>query len=198
MKLPLLLGIGLLALQPQGTRYVPETGWERNDWAAQFYENWYGGQLRAMREPSISSVGKLQGFQTRFRLLVVPNYDPARAYRIDLTRGGSARLRWVQLDGAGGYLPGRIAKHGSRVLTRPELEAFRTALKSAALHLLRREPESEAEPTTICLHATHYVFEQLDEQGHHFVTRENCEVEESLQRLRAFLSEFAPQPKGRR
>lgn len=160
-------------------RYVPSTGWE-DEWFAEHYEEWIGGQLRAMEEPSLLSPG--EGLSQRtFRLLVLPSSAPAYAYRIEQSTSG-AWLRWVKLDGRGGFEPGKIAQEGTRPLTNPELEELNLLIKRADLPTLPRH-EQEA-PTMICADGTSYVFEQRAPGSHTFFTRHECEVGAgALQRL---------------
>ncbi len=206
---PLFLAFSLAAFEPHsdgGGRYVPTTGWQDNEWAAEFYEEWYGGQLRAMNEPPLSSTPRLNDIR-RFRLLVVPTYAPAFAYRVDQGSNGTASFRWVGLDGAGGHKPGNIAKESRRVLRQRELRRFAAALEESRLGSLPRELPLEptvsnpdgTETITICLHATYYVFEHSDGERRDFITRNECEVEESLQRLiRAVFSLRPPESLSRR
>jgi hypothetical protein len=67
-----------------------------------------------MNEPPMSRPGDMAGYRTRFRLLVLPSFEPAFAYRVDEHSEGRAVLRWVRLDGRGAYAPGRIARHRRR------------------------------------------------------------------------------------
>jgi hypothetical protein len=204
-----LLGLALAAAaagqaEPEADRYTPSTGWSDNEWAASFFERWYGGQLRAMGEPRLSVPSQLDGFRRRFRLLVVPNYRSAFAYRIDERPDGGAVLRWVRLDGAGGYAPGNVAAAGVRMLHSRELSRFAAALEAAALPTLARDgpPETARENNdgtqtlTICLHATHYVFEQLEPGGRRYVSRRSCYLEEPLERLAQVLFEIKRPPPG--
>ena len=202
-----LLALGLMALQPDADsadRYVPATGWEDDEWASRFYERRYGNQLRAMGERPLATAADLEGFRHRFRLLVLPNDHPAFAYRVDVKADGSTLMRWARLDGAGGYAPGNVATQGSRPLRPRELRRLTAALEEAALGSRPRKIRDDglvqnADGTTslvICLHATHYVFEQLDEEGRRFVSRRSCDLEPPLHRLARVL--YRLRPLGRR
>lgn len=190
--------------EPETERYTPSTGWHDNDWAAPFYERWYGNQLRAMGEPRLSGPAHLEGFRRRFRLLVLPNYRSAFAYRVDELVDGGAVLRWVRLDGAGGYEPGEIAAARVRRLRSGERRRFNAALETAALRSLPRDNWSDdvrenADGTrtiTICHHATHYVFELLDESGRHYLSRRSCDLEEALGGLARVLYAIKRPPRG--
>jgi hypothetical protein len=190
---------GLATLQAETAapdRYVPSSGWRNNEWAAGFYEAWYGKQLRAMNEKPLPLEA---GIGRRFRLLVVPNSQPAFAIRIDFQSDGVASLRWVELDGLGGYAPGKIRQEGRRMLTPIESRRITASLGEAGLGSLSRERSAELVTTnrdgsqtlTFCHHATHFVFEEFGASGHHYVQREICWVEDALDKLRRDLLRLA-------
>jgi hypothetical protein len=99
--------------KPWSPRYVPATGWEECE-SATHLEEWFSRQLRAMNEPPLSRPADMAGYRTRFRLLVLPSVEPAFAYHVDEHSDGRAVLRWVRLDGRGGYAPGRMPGTGER------------------------------------------------------------------------------------
>ncbi len=189
----LVIALALFAAQqvaPPSADYVPDTGWRDNEWGQTFYERWFGNQLRAMREPALASVTDLGGFRDRFRLLVLPTFEPAYAYRVDVREDGAASLRWVRLNGRGGYAPGALARQGTRQLRRDEVSQFGLALRSAEMGSLQRQEHEGisdnpdgSQSLTMCLDGTTYVFEHLSSQGRLFIVR-SCGIdEEPLDRL---------------
>jgi hypothetical protein len=168
--------------------YVPDTGWEDTDWSPTYYEDWLGGQLRAMREPALSGRTGLAGYRERFRLLVLPSFEPSYFYRIDVRQDGIALLRWGRLNGRGGYAPGRLVRQGTRPLLATELGEFRHALVSGALSTLSRQEqvifidEQGNEVLRSCFDGTLLVLEHLTAHGRAYVVR-RCTIEDSLQRL---------------
>ena len=202
-QLAILLTVLWAAIQAPGgiERYVPTTGWQDNAREPAFFERWYGKQLRAMNERPLSTAANLEGWRERFRLLVLPNYEPALVYRIDIAADGSAVLRWAKLDGAGGYDPGQIAEEHKRVLPPHEIQLFKAALKDAAL--MSRPRQAKTADTdgkgsvTICIHATVYVFEYLDEDDRQFVQRDSCDMEYALRGLGKTLSLISATPPNR-
>ncbi len=184
---PFFLGLALLQAVP-ASDYVPDDGWDDNDWARTFYEDWLGAQLRAMREPALSGQTQLDGYYERFRLLVLPSFEPAYSYRIDVRPDGAARLRWARLNGRGGYAPGRLVRQGYRSLLSSELRDFRRALAAAALDSLSREEqvvfidEEGNEYLRSCFDGTLLVFEHLTAHRRVYVVR-HCTIENSVQRL---------------
>jgi len=189
-----------LAMQaPASVDYVPDSGWRDDEWARGFYERWFGNQLRAMGEPPLSNGADLDGFRERIRLLVLPTFKPAFAYRIDVRQDGAATLNWARLDGRGGYAPGALARRGARRLRRSETAHLSSALGTARLAALPRKESSEpitnadgTQTLTICADGTTYVFERLSAEGRQYLTR-SCEIEdEGLARLAKFIFRLRP------
>ena len=198
----MLVALAVLGLQPEAgaaERYVPSSGWVRED-SAKFYEGWYGGQLRAMGERPLAGTADLRGLRARFRLLVLPNYGRARAYRFDERADGSVALRAVQLDSPGGYAPGKVASERRLVLAPAEARRLARAVARAGLGARPREPRFEgvvenadgSQTLTLCLHATHYVLERLTAEGRVFLSRDACEVEPPQRRLIDAVLAIAP------
>lgn len=192
---PLLLAAALLGAGP-GVHpdYVPDSGWENDAFAKDFYESWFGGQLRAMREPPLATAADLGHFRMRIRLTVLPTFASALAYRVDERPDGAMILRWARLDGRGGYAPGVIDEAGIRHLTESEARALRAAIAEAGLASLPREPR-EADETgnlKICIDGTTLVIEKLDSAGRIYLTRACGIDEEPLRRLALALIALNP------
>ncbi|MEP5293673.1 MAG: hypothetical protein ABJQ55_07505 [Hyphomicrobiales bacterium] len=164
--------------------YVPETGWGDNGWRADFYEEWFGGQLAAAGEPSLAKPADLGDSSSRFRLLILPTFSPASVYRIDQAGSGEMTLTYTLLNGAGGYDPGRIEVRTHRELTADEKRNFSNALDDAKLsspqpvaRLSATVDEDGNEIITICADGTRIVVESLSRNQRTFITRHECELE---------------------
>jgi hypothetical protein len=151
-----------------------------------------------MREPPLATPADLLGFRERFRLLVLPTFEPAFAYRIDVPEDGLPVLRWARLNGRGGYAPGALAKAGLRHLSAAEATAFKSELAAAALASLGRE-ERDAVPAPdgsegilMCADGTTVVFEHLASEGRSYLARSCGVLEEPLQRLYDTVSRLEP------
>lgn len=187
------------------TRYLPDSGGGARDDIA-FYERWFGRQLRAMREPALRDRDDLGGYRRRFRLLVLPSFTPAYAYRVDERAGGRATLRWVMLDGAGGYRPGRVAHRGNRLLTASEADELWRAITDAGLnalprrHGMERGVLSDDDAIIVCGDGIQYVLELLDRDRAVFLTRHQCEIRgvATLERLLDVTSRLQPMPQRSR
>lgn len=163
------------------------------------YEDWVARQLEGMREGSLASSSDLAGFRRRLRVVVLPTFEGAHAYRIDETPDGEAILHWVRLDGQAGYLVGRVVEEGSRSLTPREYRRVIRALRAARLDQLSpgEPPEGITQDSSgeasliICVDGTTYLFEHLDAQRAALVQR-HCDKERGLDRLEQTLRRLHP------
>jgi len=198
-KLLALIGLATLAaanpIVERESRYLPTSGWASDD-AATYFEEWFGKQLLAMREPPLLTPADLAGRLQRFRLLVLPTFRPAYAVRVDQRTSDRALIRFVQLNGAGGYEPGSIVRDKSRTLSVRELNRLNKAIIAASLPSRPRQEETPTATNSsgeleiiICADGTMYVFELLDEHGSTIVTR-YCGIEDSLSDLAALTAQL--------
>jgi hypothetical protein len=93
----------------------------------EFRRQWYSKHLRATGEPSLSCAAAVE---ERYRFLWLPTWGHPIAVRLAHT-GERASLIAVELDGAGGYEPGKVARRASRSLTKEEWDAVQKALDRA-------------------------------------------------------------------
>lgn len=161
-----------------GARYMPADA-HRDARRTASWEGWFGGALRAMEEPAFAGAGALEPYERRFRMLVLPSFDNPVAVRIDRTFAGGAVGRRVRLNGSGGYGPGTIAEDRRFRLDANAADALFAAAESAGVARLPAEDLR----APICLDGTQYVFELVDSTGTRFVTRHQCELDESLRTL---------------
>ena len=90
-----------------------------------FRRRWYSSHLRAMAEPSLSC-GVSPGESYRF--LWLRTFGRPIAVRVEI--GRSNTLTAVELDGAGGYQPGKISRRVQRQLSADEWKTLSDALKA--------------------------------------------------------------------
>lgn len=82
----------------------------------QFVRHWYSQHLRAMSEPSLSCkepAGEV------YRFLWLRTWGRPTTVRIEVLKGG-ATISAIELDGAGGYEPGKVSRRFERKLTEGE------------------------------------------------------------------------------
>lgn len=90
-----------------------------------FRREWYSKHLRAMAEPSLSC-GESPGESYRF--LWLRTFGHPIAVRVETARSNT--LTAVELDGAGGYEPGKISRRVQRQLSTEEWKGLSEALKA--------------------------------------------------------------------
>jgi len=90
-----------------------------------FVREWYSKHLRVMGEPSLSC-GPTSAVET-YRLLWLRTFHRPVAVRVSRD-GRDSRLGVVELTGAGGYEPGRIAARSERVLSEADWKDLSAAL----------------------------------------------------------------------
>jgi hypothetical protein len=175
----------VLAAAPAADRYVPQNGWSRED-QAEFFEDWFGGQLQAMEEPVLSAPGSAAGFKRRFRMLVLPTFHHAYAVRLDERADGRSEVRAVRLDGAGGYSPGKILEQESYSPDRAAVRRLRRAIAEVRLATLPQETDEtrlgNSDVIVVCADGVRFVFELVDASGSRFVTR-GCGMDRRLWKL---------------
>ncbi len=181
------LVLGLLVLSAGGAangqpapaqRYVPQS-LPRPDQDPDFYENWFGGQLRAMGEPALTRPQDLGNYRRRFRMTVLPSFHPAYAIRVDEKRNGSAVVTITRLSGAGGYEPGRVSQREHYSLDRAAVRELDSAIAESAFVGLPFKAEMEPErdgSITVCADGVEFVFELIDSRGVSFVPRHECDL----------------------
>lgn len=174
-----------LAAAAPAEPYVPASGWSRAD-EADFFEEWFGGQLRAMAEPVLSAPGSGAGFRRRFRMLVLPSFHHAYAVRLDESADGRVEVRAVRLDGAGGYSPGKILEQERYVPDRAAVRRLHRAIADVRLATLPREVDETRDgddgTIIVCADGVRFLFELVDERGSRLVTR-GCGMDRRLWRL---------------
>jgi hypothetical protein len=91
-----------------------------------FLRKWYSQHLKAMQEPSLFCGRETAEFTYRF--LWLRTFDHPICVRIE-KEGSSTKLHAVELDGRGGYAPGKPLRQIDRTLSSAEQERMITALK---------------------------------------------------------------------
>ncbi len=107
LSFPLLIGLVGVLLAAQRAPLLADgavKAKERNDWLRAFYQR----QLRAMKEPSLSSLAEKDREATVYRILWLPSFENPVAVRFVKTDEGGFSYA-VRLDSQGGYEPGNVA-----------------------------------------------------------------------------------------
>jgi hypothetical protein len=105
----------------KGILYFPPGSLDSNGtWRDSFHSDWYSKHLKAMDEPSLSDANGAPEFAYRF--LWLRSFHHPISVRIQRS-GASTILHAIELDGQGGYSPGRPARQVNRELSQSELDA---------------------------------------------------------------------------
>lgn len=108
--------------------YFPPGVFSDNEWQNQFTVNWYSKHLMAMDEPSLFSLQNYTGESYRF--LWLRTFDNPIAIR--LWRSSDQRFITVkQLDGKGGYEPGKLIINKTRTVDEREWGIFNDHLEQS-------------------------------------------------------------------
>ena len=187
-------GGSALAQSATPERYLPVTGWA--DGSVDFLEDWWGGQLRKMREPVLSA-GNSAGFRQRFRLLMTRSRGMPFAIRIDERTDGVAIARRVRLDNRN-LTEARISEDRTVSFGRAQKLRLARAIRASDVRSAPREgPRLPNQPDKrgriiLCVHPTIYVFELVDADGSRFVYRDGCNISYKLRRLAETVDKMVP------
>lgn len=195
-----LAAIGLLAGPAIAQQRYTPTGIWRDDWEEDFYERWYGNQLRAMGEPILRTAADRGRFVRRLRVLVLPSFQPAYALRIDESGSGGI-VTFVTLDGRGGYAPGDVAIRRHYRLTADEMREVNELLRRhrlTALPARERDPNSgDPQAVVLCPDATNFAFELLDARSSRFVQSSTCDDTPAVYAILHGIMELRPDRRQR-
>ncbi|MDR3159831.1 MAG: hypothetical protein LBU11_12705 [Zoogloeaceae bacterium] len=128
-----------------------------------FIRDWFSEQLAAMDEPSISC-----GKPDVYRFTWLRTFHHPVAVRI-AAQGDSAILYAVELDGAGGYAPGKVLRKIERTLSSSEFKDLKILFPNSQFSLM---------PTTedrAGFDGSEWILEQSGEAGYHLVVRRTPE-----------------------
>ena len=123
-----------------------------------FVRRWFSEQLRAMGEPSLScgTAGRV------YRFTWLRSFDHPVAVRVT-DSGSRGRLDAIELDGAGGYAPGKPLRRKSFVLGKKSMAKLRATM-AAAWELSATEPSSGRD-------GAEWIIEVAEDGRHHAVLR---------------------------
>ena len=126
-----------------------------------FTREWYSDHLRAMAEPSLSCG---ESDQASYRFLWLRTWGHPIAVRIEV--GQSNTLTAVELDGRGGYEPGKVSRRVKRQLSAEEWKTL-----SHTLEALNFWKMPTLLPATLGLDGANWVLEGRSGREYHVVDR---------------------------
>jgi hypothetical protein len=126
----------------------------------EFVREWYSKQMLAMGEPSIScgNPGEV------YRFTWLRTFHHPVALRVE-AHGEMATLYAIELDGAGGYEPGKVLRKSERSLSAAEFKELKSIFSDSHYYSL---------PTTedrLGFDGSEWILEQSGKEGYHLVVR---------------------------
>lgn len=118
-----------------------------------FIREWYSQQLRAMNEPSMWCGSTAD---TEYRFTWLRTFHHPVAVRVT-SNNNVARIEAVELDGAGGYDPGKELRRVSRPMSKEDWLSIQQAMDAWAL---------KAPPKTLGTDGSMWIFEQSTVRGY--------------------------------
>jgi hypothetical protein len=179
--------------EPPQSRYVTATGWNAGS-RPDFLEEWWGGQLRKMREPVLSGPASGAGYRQRFRLLMTRSRGMPVAVRIDERGDGSVIARRVRLDNRD-LAEARISEDRTVALGRAQKLRLARAIRASNLRTAVREALVKPDKpgtVTLCVHPTTYVFELVEAGRNRFIYRSACDISYKLRKLAETVEALVP------
>ena len=142
----------------------------------QFYEDWFGDQLRAMREKPLWQDTEPNS-PTVFRALFLPSFDLAGMVRVQRKSEGLS-FTFKQLDSPGGYDPGRLHAEEAGVLSAEDEAEFQNLL--SRIYAGRNPAPPEVfDSNVICFDGTQVVLEFRKGERYVALNRHECELPKS-------------------
>lgn len=153
---------GCAALLPTSVHYPVGALDPADGRADQFYRQWFSLHLKAMSESPVTCTEA----ETEYRLLWLRTFHHPVAVRVSIA-DDRATLRAIELDGKGGYEPGKVDREVNRSLSKAELEALMVAASK-----LRQIPSVER-PAVLGSDGARWVLETRDRTGYRVMHRQS-------------------------
>jgi hypothetical protein len=136
-----------------------------------FVQCWYSEQLRAMAEPYLADAPLLDG-ETIVRFTWLRSFHPGVAVRVE-SRAGGTTLTATELDGKGGYAPGKPHRREQKTLATAQWQEVVLALERAQFW---EQPTQElTDPSVVMLDGASWIFETRTRNRYHIVHRQSPE-----------------------
>lgn len=132
----------------------------QNEGSDSFLSEWYSGALSAAAEPSLScgkpgNVYRFTWLRTFSHPVVVSVED----------KGKQKVVRVVELDGAGGYGPGKVSRRVEKALTAAQFDALEEAFDEADFDSMPTHVQRRG------FDGSEWILETSGKQGYHVVVR---------------------------
>ena len=108
--------------------YFPPGSLSNDAHGDDFLSDWYSGQLRALKEPSLLELSKKAEAQS-YRFLWLRTFHRPVAIRVDVNDDGTALLTTKMTDGQGGNDPGKLIQNETAALNKAQTHFFLKQIK---------------------------------------------------------------------
>jgi hypothetical protein len=145
-------------------RYFPVgvfSGDKAND---DFRDRWYANQLRALKEPSLSTNASA-GAETIYRFTWLRSFHHPVAVRITVHANGTGTLTSKMADGAGGYGPGKLIANSTRDVGPNEVQRVLALIDATGFWKMPAENETGG------LDGAQWIFEGNRHGSYHVIDR---------------------------
>jgi hypothetical protein len=161
----LLLAPGVLAAQ----QYFPPGVLDKNPQLDEFKANSYSKHLKALREPSLWELSRLDPNAEVYRFLWLRTFHHPIAVRLVVRASGSGWIHSRVTTGRGGYEPGRISRFGVSWLRKARTQSFLQAIESANFWNLTTL--LEANENVVELDGAQWIIEGVRKGKYHVIGR---------------------------
>lgn len=171
VKRPKSLFVFLLCLCSSviGQQYFPDHAFDRLDKSNDFVVDWYSGQLKALKEPSLWQMSKDVQSKQAYRFLWLRSFHHPVAVRLEVQPDGSGILTTKVTSGAGGYEPGKLIEDSTKNVSKEAVRSFLAHVDEVKYWgLPTREP---ANPNTVNLDGAQWVLEGVRGGNYKIVDR---------------------------
>lgn len=162
-------------------QFTPPDIWS-DEREARLFEDWIGGELRAMGEPSLWQMSKSDKSARIYRMLELPALSAGGGARVVIRADGSATIHVTRLelaDDAGARKPKekRVVSLTSVQTRALEAHFARSGFWGNRIGMTER---ADGKPVHVCLDGVQYVVEALKAGSYKFVTRHICSIEDDV------------------
>jgi hypothetical protein len=153
----------------ENPRYFPTDIFAEKNSDFSFRAGWYGEQLRALKEPSLSQ-GIFAGGELVYRFTWLRTFHHPITVRVNIDPDGTGMLTSKMADGTGGYRPGKLIANSRRNISANEVQHILKLIEVMGFWHMPPEPEPE-HSGVVNLDGAQWILEASDHGGYHVIDR---------------------------
>ena len=134
---------------------------------SEFRARWYAKHLRAMGEESLLNAATNQEFPS-YRFLWLRTFHHPIAIELRIRPDGSGQISSIELDGQGGYRPGKMLANEISEISKEQLEQFEELVRASNYWEL---PTEYHQPMHVNDDGAQWILEGVKNQKYHVVDR---------------------------